>query len=487
MRQLARTLVLAISFGGLMSGSAEAGSPLEQVPSWSSRSRPLRPAGFIPARPYQSECAAGGRYGALETALAASGAPQPAQDAATAPAEMTKAQLALEPIEQEFWIVYQSLQNKGGIAPDDREAIRSLRDRVTAFNRKWRGEQKGLAFEIQLSVWLEDHDRVDELFERLVKVSPDDPAIGFAWTNYFQSTGDKDRVDEIFQRIVKAYPVLRVRTAWADYLKASNRYGEALAALEGHDLDPTEVPGAVLTFSECLFAEQRYQEALDALEAVPAEVLAENPFLSSQIDRDKPTRQEYVEFWTEEQAIREAEAEADDLPRVELVLDRGRIVVELYENEAPNTVSNFISLVESGFYTDTKFHRVLDFMAQGGDPNTKPGATGVPGRGSPGYRIPDEHGRPNSRRHFTGSLAMTKTAPPNTAGCQFFITNTAPDWLNGKHTVFGHVIEGLEVARGIEQDEVLKSATVLRKRDHEYKPSTLPEEGSTTAPSTQPG
>jgi len=447
MRQLARTLVLAFSFGGLMSGSAEAASR-----------------------------------------RAASGAPQPAQDATTAPPEKTKAQLALEPIEQDFRIVYQSLQNKGGIAPDDRETIRSLRDRATAFNRKWRGEQKGLAFELQLSVWLEAHDRVDELFERLVKINPDDPAIGLAWTNYVRRGGDNDRVEKVFKRIVKAYPeALRVRAAWADYLKASNRYGKALEALEGHDLDPTEVPGAVLTFSECLFAEQRYQEALDALEAVPAEVLAENPFLSSQIDRDKPTRQQYVEFWTEEQAIREAEAEADDLPRVELVLDRGRIVVELYENEAPNTVSNFISLVESGFYTDTKFHRVLDFMAQGGDPNTKPGATGVPGQGSPGYRIPDEHGRLNSRRHFTGSLAMAKTAPPDTAGCQFFITHTAPYWLNGKHTVFGHVIEGLEVSRGIEPDEVLKSATVLRKRDHEYEPSTLPEEGSTTAPSTQPG
>ena len=261
MRQLARTLVLAVSFGGLMSGSAEAASPLEQVPSWSSRSRPLRPAD-IAARSYHSEGLAGGRYGALETALAASGAPQPAQDATTAPPEKTKAQLALEPIEQDFLIVYQSLQNKGGIAPDDRETIRSLRDRATAFNRKWRGEQKGLAFEMQLSVWLEAHDRVDELFERLVKINPDDPAIGLAWTNYVRRGGDNDRVEKVFKRIVKAYPeALRVRAAWADYLKASNRYGEALEALEGHDLDPTEVPGAVLTFSECLFAEQRWRRS----------------------------------------------------------------------------------------------------------------------------------------------------------------------------------------------------------------------------------
>ncbi len=446
MRHVARSLVLAVSTGGLMSGLAEPG----------------------PGR-------------------AASEARDPvtlgAQETSTQPAEKTEAELALEPIGQEFRILYQSLQNKFGIAPEDREAIRSLRDRATAFNRRWRDQQQGLAFELQLSVWLDDQDRVHELFEHLVKINPDDPSIGLAWSTYFRSTGDLERVDDILRRIVKAYPEApRVRAGWAKHLKTTHRYGEAIEALEGYDIDPAVVPEAVVTLSECLFAEQRYQDALDVLESVPADVLAANPFLSSQIDRDKPTRQQYVEFWAEEQAIREAEAEADDLPRVELVLDRGRIVVELYENEAPNTVSNFIALVESGFYTDTKFHRVLDFMAQGGDPNTKPGATGVPGRGSPGYRIPDEHGRPNSRRHFTGSLAMAKTAPPDTAGCQFFITHTAPYWLNGKHTVFGHVIEGLEVARGIEPDEVLKSATVLRKRDHEYEPSTLPEEGSTTAP-----
>ncbi|MCH8343242.1 MAG: peptidylprolyl isomerase [Planctomycetes bacterium] len=170
------------------------------------------------------------------------------------------------------------------------------------------------------------------------------------------------------------------------------------------------------------------------------------------------------------------------MPRAELITVRGRIVVELFENEAPNTVANFVSLAEAGFYDGSRFHRVIpNFMAQGGDPNSKPGGTGVPGEGSPGYRIPDEHGREGARNHFTGSLAMAKTASPHTAGCQFYMTHTPPAQLNGNYTVFGRVIEGLEVVRSIELDDVLESVSVLRKRDHEYSPQTLPE-----TPSTQP-
>ncbi len=124
-------------------------------------------------------------------------------------------------------------------------------------------------------------------------------------------------------------------------------------------------------------------------------------------------------------------------------------------------------------------------MAQGGDTNNKPGATGTPGQGGPGYRIPDEHTGDIRRDHFTGSLAMAKTDPPDTAGSQFYITHTGTPWLNGKHTVFGGVIEGLDVARAIKPDDVLRSAKVLRKRDHEYALETLPET-PVAPPSTQP-
>jgi len=186
--------------------------------------------------------------------------------------------------------------------------------------------------------------------------------------------------------------------------------------------------------------------------------------------------------WAKEQEIRKAEAEAGKndpakkLPRVELLTSKGRIVLELFENEAPNTVANFISLVERGFYNGTVFHRVLpNFMAQGGDP------TGT-GRGGPGYAIDCECGNrfPNARQHFRGSISMAN-AGPNTNGSQFFLTFVPTSFLDGRHTVFGRVVEGMEVLSEIQRfdpsneeaiipelDKIIE-AKVLNKRNHAYE------------------
>lgn len=187
----------------------------------------------------------------------------------------------------------------------------------------------------------------------------------------------------------------------------------------------------------------------------------------------------YKPDWEAEQAIRAKEAEADDLPRVRLKLEKGDIVLELFENEAPNTVANFISLVEKGFYNGTPFHRVLkNFMAQGGDPKGD-------GTGGPGYRIECECKNPGYRKHFRGSLSMAKETAPDTGGSQFFITFVPTSNLDGMHTVFGRVIEGMDVVTAIQRRDPEKAnpptpdkiitATVERKRPHEYKPKTLPE------------
>ena len=187
---------------------------------------------------------------------------------------------------------------------------------------------------------------------------------------------------------------------------------------------------------------------------------------------------ETAPLWPAEQKIREKEAKADDLPRVKLETSKGDITIELFENEAPNTVASFISLVEKGFYNGIVFHRVLPhFMAQGGDPTGK-------GNGGPGYRIKDEFDRPGARMHFRGTLSMANSGQPNTNGSQFFLTFRPTPHLNGRHTVFGRVIEGFDVLpkitridpqnpTGVTPDKIIK-ATVIRKRNHEYKPETLP-------------
>jgi cyclophilin family peptidyl-prolyl cis-trans isomerase len=141
-----------------------------------------------------------------------------------------------------------------------------------------------------------------------------------------------------------------------------------------------------------------------------------------------------------------------------LSTDNGDIVIELFAEKTPRTVNNFIFLAREGFYDGTIFHRVIaDFMAQGGDP------TGT-GRGGPGYQFADEF-HPNLKHDKPGIFSMAN-AGPNTNGSQFFITHVPTPWLNGKHSVFGQVIQGMDVLMSIEPRDPSKptaSAVKLNK------------------------
>jgi len=122
------------------------------------------------------------------------------------------------------------------------------------------------------------------------------------------------------------------------------------------------------------------------------------------------------------------------MSKVILETDEGKITFELFSNDAPNTVENFIKLVDEGFYNGLAFHRVIPgFMAQGGCPNTREGSNGMPGTGGPGYSIKCEI---NPKKHLKGSLSMAH-AGKDTGGSQFFIVYEPQPHLDGVHTVFG--------------------------------------------------
>ncbi len=223
----------------------------------------------------------------------------------------------------------------------------------------------------------------------------------------------------------------------------SDRYDDTLKVADfliAHKYPQKEVYRVA---ASAAFATMHLAEAKKDLEAlgggkVPDDAASKQ--LADEIARYEP-------LWENEQKIRAAEVKADDLPRVKLHTSQGDIVLELFENEAPNTVANFISLVEKGFYNGTQFHRVLpNFMAQGGDPLSKDPAKnkGRIGSGGPGYTIACECYQPNRRSHFQGSLSMAH-AGRDTGGSQFFLTFAPTPFLDGKHTVFGRVIEGMDV------------------------------------------
>lgn len=193
--------------------------------------------------------------------------------------------------------------------------------------------------------------------------------------------------------------------------------------------------------------------------------------------------------WEKESKIRKLEAEADDLPRVKLQFSTGEVIVELFENEAPQTVANFISLVESGFYDDSVCHPVVEkIVAQAGLYNRSNNAR-------LGYVIKNESQLEGSRKHFVGSLSMVSAGGGiDSAASAFAITllpNPELDWDQTEEdelcqTVFGRVVEGIdhvmalpptiEIDPETEEQKVIKTnepggiekATVIRKRDHEY-------------------
>ena len=155
-------------------------------------------------------------------------------------------------------------------------------------------------------------------------------------------------------------------------------------------------------------------------------------------------------------------------PIVTITTNEGTIKIELYPNIAPNTVNNFISLVQKGFYNGTIFHRVIPgFMIQGGDPE----GTGM---GGPGYSIQGEfsdNGVKNDLKHTRGVLSMARSMDPNSAGSQFFIMVADAPHLDGQYAAFGKVIEGIEEADRIvsvrrdrrdrpKTDEFMKNVTV---------------------------
>ncbi|MEA1985383.1 MAG: peptidylprolyl isomerase [Euryarchaeota archaeon] len=133
--------------------------------------------------------------------------------------------------------------------------------------------------------------------------------------------------------------------------------------------------------------------------------------------------------------------------------DKGNITIELFEEDAPKTVANFVKLIKQGFYNGLNFHRVIpNFMIQGGCPKGN-------GTGGPGYTIKCEI---NPRKHTTGALSMAH-AGKDTGGSQFFITHSPQPHLNGVHTVFGKVVEGMDVVNSIRAGDTMNQLKVVEE------------------------
>ncbi len=168
-------------------------------------------------------------------------------------------------------------------------------------------------------------------------------------------------------------------------------------------------------------------------------------------------------------------------PKAVFTTNKGTFELELFEDQMPITVGNFVTLAEDGFYNGTKFHRIIDgFMIQGGDPNSKGDDASIYGTGGPGYTIQDEFVAGENHSNVRGTISMANTGQPNSGGSQFFINtvdNLALDFdkqpLTSRHPVFGHVVSGMDVVDAISSVEtgardlpvdpvIIESVTIVR-------------------------
>jgi peptidyl-prolyl cis-trans isomerase B (cyclophilin B) len=175
------------------------------------------------------------------------------------------------------------------------------------------------------------------------------------------------------------------------------------------------------------------------------------------------------------QAARKLEDKAGQNPRVTLKTDRGDIELELFEDDAPNHVANFLALALEGYYDGLVFHRAEDWVIQTGDPEGT-------GSGGPGHRIALET---NTHKHDEGALGMARSEGTDTAGSQFYIVRKPQHEIDGKYTIFGRVLSGLDVVQRIQQNDRVNEIVIDSLRNKEYRPKII-KEGSPSERKTKP-
>jgi len=398
----------------------------------------------------------------------------------------------LAALRDRFQRLVRSIQNSGGLSDAERPALTALRDDATRFNGSYADDANGVAMELQLSKWLGETERVDSLFPRLLALRPDDGRLALAWLREREARGilaDAD-ISREYESLLERFPEDKsLLSVVAEIWQNDLRYPEIIDLLGSRVFDGASDAAPLFALAEAQFAEHHFDDAKSTAGKIDMTAM-KDMLLRRRINEALPSIESYPELWAKEQETRAKESAADDLPRAEIHTPRGRIIIELFENEAPNTVANFVKLAESGFWEGTRFHRwEPDFMIQGGDPLSRegvelPAGSGGPGTGGPGYCIPDEADLPGARLHFRDSIAMAKTSAPNSGGSQFYLNHRPTPWLNNIHTVFGRVLEGIDVVRALRKDDRIDRIVITRKRNHAYEPSTLPDPSAAPPPVT---
>lgn len=305
-------------------------------------------------------------------------------------------------------------------------------------------------------------NRIEPLFESIVVVPP-----GIELQSFLSGLGSVDirmaasyakRAHAAWPEDKMAIQLLASRLRWcADFEEALEYY----AQLDEQTLLQDEVS---IDYTDCLYAVHRFRDSIEHLQRTQDNLESNDRKAGLMINFRLGVRPKIMQLWEAERQLREEEEARDDNPIAVITVDGRPVTVELFENQAPVAVANFIALADDGFYEGSPFHRFqIGLMSQTG---IAPGDADP--YGGPGYTIADESDAPNARNHFRGSLAMARTGPQQEIGSQFYITHFPTMHLNGTGTVFGRTLDGLDVLEGMRGGETIDSVVITRRRDHDY-------------------
>jgi peptidylprolyl isomerase/peptidyl-prolyl cis-trans isomerase B (cyclophilin B) len=287
---------------------------------------------------------------------------------------------------------------------------------------------------------------------------------------------DTDAIDAAFGRMLKELPSTEaVALAYAKELNADARFAKTLDLLRDRQFTTeSRQVDAKIAMGDALLGLNRFEDAQSQYNTAPAKGRSPAQMEAIAAGTRRVLFGRYL--FNKELGALVKDQQKGDLPVVELATTRGPVLVELFEDQAPNTVGNFIEHIEAGTYDGTSFHRFMrGFGIQGGDPATASGGEG--GRSTGGWVIPDENERTDRRSPAVGRLVMAKLPAgdspvkpaQNSSGCQFTILTGPAESLDGFYTVFGRVIEGIEHVQAMREGDQIVRATVISKRARDYK------------------